>query len=86
MSVSIAEIVAAVRAGEASLVSESAGYVVLGLADAAAKQPRAFRPTEVGIDAQGDIVCAGVMSASPEQAERLRQCMQKARAEYACAA
>lgn len=69
MSVSIAEIVAAVRAGEASLVSESAGYVVLGLADAAAKQARAFQPGDVGIDEQGDIVCRGA-SASPEHAER----------------
>lgn len=70
MSVSIAEIVAAARAGQASLVSESAGYVVLGLADASAKVARIASPAEVGIDEQGDVVCSATLAADPSAAER----------------
>ncbi len=71
MSVSIAEIVAAARQGQASLVCESAGYIVLGLADAAARSPRDIAPTDVGIDEQGDGTCApGAAPAPDEVAER----------------
>ncbi len=53
------------------MVCESAGYIVLGLADAAARSPRAIAPTDVGIDEQGDVTCApGAVPAPVDVAER----------------
>lgn len=79
MSVSLAEIVAAARGGAASFVAESAGYIVLALADGAL---RSFRTSSAALDAwtarldeQGDLIAGGPGRMDSEEAveQGLRQ-------------
>lgn len=79
MSVSLAEIVAAARGGAASFVAESAGYIVLALADGAL---RSFRTSSAAPDAwtarldeQGDLIAGGSGRMDSEEAveQALRQ-------------
>ncbi|NLE87077.1 MAG: hypothetical protein GX607_11840 [Myxococcales bacterium] len=60
MSVSLAEIVAASRRGDTSFVAESAGYIVLGLADDALRKLLGAAPVVDGwtarLDAHGDLI------------------------------
>jgi hypothetical protein len=59
MRVTLAHLVAVARQGDASLVSESAGYIVLALADLAQRAPRLFLPAEVELEENGDVVSVG---------------------------
>lgn len=69
MNASLREIVLAVRFGEASLVGESVGYLVLGACDRAVSVPRTVDLDGVLVTSEGEVV----LDASPateEEAER----------------
>lgn len=79
MSVSLAEIVAAARSGAASFVAESAGYIVLALADGALRSLRtssaAWDAWTARLDEQGDLIAGGPAQMESEEAveQGLRQ-------------
>src|SRR5690606_15320414 len=79
MSVTLAEIVAASKHGGTSFVAESAGYLVLALADGALRALRSSAaPLDVGsarLDDQGDVVAGALRRGqTEEESEReLRQ-------------
>jgi hypothetical protein len=69
MSVTLSELLAAVRARRASIVAEVAGYLVLGVADQIAGAPRVLAASEVALSAEGLLRIAGGAAASDTQAE-----------------
>ena len=68
MKATLRDIVLAVRYGDAALVGESAGYLVLGAADRALSSSRHCHLDSVAVNADGDIELDAV-SCSPEDAE-----------------
>ena len=75
MTVSLQEILAAARAHAAPLAAESAGYLLLAVADSVAVAPREVRAADVELSQDGSVRlrpsrgCSG-SEASPESAVR----------------
>jgi hypothetical protein len=72
MTVSLRDVVLAVRYGDASLVGESAGYVILGAADLAQRTRQLATVDAVSIDAEGLIGLDGAACAEEEAEAGLR--------------
>src|SRR5687768_9521770 len=69
MNASLREIVLAVRFGEASLVGESVGYLVLGACDRAESAPRSADLDGVLVTSDGELVL-DAPAATQQEAER----------------
>ncbi|HSC87164.1 MAG TPA: hypothetical protein VLC09_07840, partial [Polyangiaceae bacterium] len=69
MTTTLREVVFAVRHGQAALVAELAGYLVLLAADAAAVRPILVSADALGLDADGEVTLHGA-PASEGDAER----------------
>lgn len=72
MTVSLGQILAAVRSTEAALVGEVAGYLVLGAADAAQKAPTQADLGTIFIDENGEVLLRGALSEPSEVEQDLR--------------
>jgi hypothetical protein len=64
MTVSLLEIEAAARAHSAPLAAESAGYLMLGVADRLLEQPRSFSPQQIELESDGSLRLLGQAPAS----------------------
>lgn len=72
MRVHARDIVTAVRHGEASLVGESCGYVVLGAADHAARSPQFAHFDSVAITSDGEVTLEGPVCTAADAEFALR--------------
>lgn len=71
MNASLREIVLAVRFGEASLVGESVGYLILGACDRAVAVPRVVDLDGVLVTGEGEVV----LDAAPVSEEEAERCL-----------
>ncbi len=72
MTISLRDVVLAIRYGEASLVAESAGYLVLGAADAARQSPTIASVDAVSLGEDGTVSLRGAPGTEGESEESLR--------------
>lgn len=68
MSVSLRDVMLAVRYGDVSFVGESAGYIILGAADQALRSRQLATVDAVGLSIEGQVILDG-SACSPEEAE-----------------